>query len=62
MTFHQHIIHIHLHGVPDKVLEDLIYHPLEDGPCVLESEGHHLIAVNSPTRGKRCLIFMVGAS
>ena len=47
-TFHQHIIHIHLHGVFDKVIEDLIYHPLKDGPDVLESEGHHLVAVNFP--------------
>jgi len=45
----------HLHGVPHQVLEDLVYHPLEGGPCVLESEGHHLVTVNSPTRGEGIL-------
>ena len=57
-TFHQHIIYIHLHGVPDKALEDLLYHPLEDGPCVLESEEHHLVATNSLTCSEGYLIFI----
>ena len=51
-TFHQYIISIHLHGVPNQVLEDLVYHPLEGNPCVLESKGHHLVAVDSLTSGK----------
>jgi len=44
-TFHQYIIDIHLHGTPDQVLEDFVYHSLEGNPCVLEFKGHHLIAV-----------------
>jgi len=41
-----------------KVLEDLVYHPKEGGPCILESEGHQLIVVNSLTCGKSCFIFI----
>ena len=55
-TFYRHIIHVHLYGVHDKVLEDLFYHPLEGAPCVLKSEVHHLVAVNSPTRSTGYLI------
>ena len=51
-TFHQHIVNVHLHGVPDQVLEDFVNHLLEGCPCVLESEGHHLAAVDSPTSGE----------
>ena len=47
-----------LHDVPDEILEDLVYHPLEGDSCVLEFEGYHLVAVNSPTRGEACLIFI----
>ena len=56
--FHQHIIDVHLHGVPYKVLEDLDYHPLEDEPCVLESEGHHLVSVDSLIGGEGYFIFI----
>ena len=55
-TFHQHIIYVHLYGVPIKDLKDLVYHPLESGPYVLESEEHHLVVVNSSTRGEGCVI------
>ena len=48
----QHIIDVHLHGVPDQVLEDFVYHSLEGCPCVLESEGHHLVAVDSLIGGE----------
>jgi len=49
---------MHLHVVPDKVLEDLVYHLLEGGLCVLESEERHLVAVNSPTYDEGSLIFI----
>ena len=48
----------HLHGVPHQVLEDLVYHPLEGGPCVLESEGHHLVAVDSLISSEGYLVFI----
>ena len=57
-TFHQHIIHIYLYGVLDKVLEDLVDHLLEGGSCVLESKGHYLITVNSLTFCEGYLIFI----
>jgi len=57
-TFHQHIIYVQLHGIPDKVLEGLVYHALESGPGVLESERHHFVAVNFPIRGIGGLIFI----
>ena len=56
-TFYQHIIHVHLHDVPNEIL-DLIYHPLKGGPYVLEAVGHHFVAVNSPTSGESCFIFI----
>ena len=57
-TFHQHIIDVHLHGVPDQVLKDLIYHLLEGSLCVLESEGHHFLAVDSTTSCEGCFVFI----
>jgi len=57
-TFHQHIINVHLHGVPDQVLEDFVYHPLEGSPCILESDGHHLEAMDSSTSGEGRFVFI----
>ena len=53
-TFHQH----HLHGVSDQVHEDFVYHPLDGCPCVLESEGHHLVAVDSSISNEGHLVFI----
>jgi len=61
-TFHQYIIDVHLHGVLDQVLEDFVYHPLEGCPCVLESESHHLVAVDSSTNGEGYFFFIRWAS
>jgi len=57
-TFHQHILDAHLHGIPDQVLKDLVDHSLEGNPCILESEGHHLVAVDSMSSGEVCFLFI----
>ena len=57
-TFHQHIIDAHLHGIFDQVLKDFIYHLLEGCPYVLESERHHLVAVDSLTNGECRFVFI----
>ena len=54
----QHIIDVHLHGVPDQVLKDFVYHPLEGCPCVLNFEGRHLIAVDSLTIDEGSFVFI----
>ena len=56
--FHQHIIDVYFHGAPNQVLEDFVNHSLERGPSILESEGHHLVAVDSPTNSESCLVFI----
>ena len=57
-TFHQYINDVHLHGFPDQVLEDFVYHPLEGSPCVIKSAGYHLVAIDSPTNGEGCFVFI----
>ena len=47
-TFHKHIIDVYLHGAPDHVLEDFVNYSMERDPNILESEGHHLVTVDSP--------------
>ena len=51
-TFHQYIIDVYFCGAPDQVLEDFVNHSLESSPSILESEGHHLVAVDSPISGE----------
>jgi len=57
-TLYQHIVDINLHGTPDQFFKDFIDHSLEGGPCVLELEGHHLIAVDSPTNSEDDFVFI----
>jgi len=57
-TFHQHIADVYFHGAPNQVFEDFVNHSLECGPNILESEGHHLVAVESATSSKGCLVFI----
>jgi len=45
-TLHQHIIDVCLHGALDQILKDFVNHSLERGPDVLESKGHHLVAID----------------
>ena len=58
-TFYQHIIYVYLHGAPDQVLKDFVNHSLEGSPYVLESEGHHFAAVNSPTSSEGIFVFIL---
>lgn len=45
LGLHQHIIHIHLHGPSDQILEHHINQTLVGRSSVLQSERHHLIVV-----------------
>jgi len=57
-TFHQYIVDVYFHGAPDQVLEDFVNHSLESGPSILESEGHHFVAKDSPISDKGYLILV----
>ena len=57
-TFHQHIIYVYFRGAPDQVLGDVVNHSLEGSPNILDSEGHHFVAVDSPTSNEGSLIFI----
>jgi len=54
----KHAFGVYLHDMQDQVLEDLVYHSLEGCSGVLQSERHHLIAVDSPI-GKECHLVFV---
>jgi len=57
-TFHQHIVDVYLHGAPDQVLKDFVNHSLENSPCVLETEGHHLVTVDTSTSSESDCVFI----
>jgi len=49
-TFHQYIVNVYyFRGTPDQIFEDFVNYSLKGCPRLLESEGHHLIAVDSST-------------
>ena len=55
---HQHVIYVHLHGRSYLLLEHPVYQPMISSSCVLESKGHHAIAIGSlPYEERR--IFLV---
>ena len=55
---HKHIIDVHLHGTSDLLLEDFVDHPLESCSDILQSEEHHLIAVDPSIDDECYLIFI----
>jgi len=57
-NFHQHIVDVHLYIVFDQVLKDFVYYLLKGCPCVLEMEGHHLVAVYSLTSSEGHFVFI----
>jgi len=57
-TFYQHIVDVNLHGALNQVSKDFINHSLEGSPCVLESEGHHFVALYSPTSSDGSIVFI----
>ena len=42
------IIYIDMHGFPNEIIENLIYHPLEDSRSIAESKGHPVKVVMAP--------------
>jgi len=57
-TFHQHIVDVYFHGASNQVLEDFVNHLLESVPNILESKGHHLVAIDFPISDEGCLVFV----
>ena len=57
-TFHQHVVDVYLHAAPDQDLEDFVNHSLERGPDILESKGHHFVAVDSLIGYEGCFVFI----
>ena len=58
--FHQHIVNINLHGTAEQRSEHFLHQPLISGPCILQSEGHHIIEIQSVGRDERCLFYIRG--
>ena len=50
LGFYQHIVDINLHGTAEQRSEHFHHQPLISGPCILQSEGHHIIAIQSVGR------------
>ena len=46
-ALHQHVIHVHLHVASDLSFEDLIDEALVGGSGILQTEGHHFVAVKA---------------
>ena len=57
--FHQHVIYIHFHGRSNLFLEHPVDQPLICGPCVLEPEGHHTVAIGSLCCDERGLFLVI---
>ena len=43
-TLHKHVVNVHLHVLSYLWTEHVIYQPLISCPCVLQTEGHYLVA------------------
>ncbi|XP_020218328.1 uncharacterized protein LOC109801623 [Cajanus cajan] len=43
--FDHHVVNIDFHVLPDLLVENLVHQSLVSGSCVLETEGHHSVAV-----------------
>ena len=56
-TLHKHV-DIHLHFVPDQLLENFINHSLESGSFVLQAEGHDFVAVDGAAGGEGRLVLV----
>ena len=58
--FYQHIININLHGTAEQRSKHFRHQPLIGGPCILQSEGHHIITVQAMGHDERCLFYIRG--
>ena len=57
-AFNEHVVNIHRHCLRDQRSEDEIDQPLKSCPGVLESERHHLVAVDGAISDEHCLVFI----
>ena len=60
LGFYQYIVNINLHGTVEQRSEHFRHQPLISGPCILQSEGHHIIAIQFVGRDERCLFCIRG--
>jgi len=56
-AFYPHVVDVHLSVLPIKSLKTLLTMP-ERWPNIFEFEGHHLVAIDSPTSGKSSPVFV----
>ena len=54
-TFDKHVIHVHFRSFPDLFGEHFVDQPLIGSSSVLESKGHHLVAIKAPINHKSFL-------
>ena len=57
---HQHVVNINLHGTAEQRSEHFHHQPLISGPCILQSEGHHIIEIQSVGHDEGCLFCIRG--
>ena len=55
---HEHVNNIHLHCIPDSLLEDFVDHPLESGSDILQAEGHDFVTVDGTTSDEGYLVLI----
>ena len=58
--FHKHIVNINLHGTAEQRSDHFCHQPLISGPCILQSEGHHIMEIQSVGRDERRLFCIWG--
>ena len=57
-ALYQHVIHIVFHVPPNLWMEHMVNQPLICCPCVLQTEGHHLITEQALISDKGCLLLV----
>jgi len=57
-ALHKHVVDVYLYGVSSLLFEDLVEHSLESCSSILQSERHHLVALDSSV-GDECRLVLV---
>ena len=57
-ALHKHVVDVYLYGVFSLLFEDLVDHSLESYSRILQSERHHLVALDSSV-GDECRLVLI---
>jgi len=57
-TFHEHVINIYFHGVPDEIFKHSVNHSLEGGSDILHSKGYDFITEDPSTSNEGCFVLI----